>query len=260
MIPPPPPSNLPTKDTEQIQISCPHHYGNAEFCAIFIDCLRVIAECAHRMMPGGNCWKFGERPLFLAGIASSTGPQTPCDRFLAGPHAHGPDQGESSATNGSTGVIFWWHNTHASGRMGPDPTKAVVLTSSKRFLPVMRLFAYIIAVLSLAVCLGCIIAIPKFHAIYHEMNAELPVLTKFVLTYGVLLSALFLVLAVALVVLAAVNKPRVAASLAGLTLLLSLSSGIVVPVALMLPMSSVVQSLEEDGPEEEAPPGAPGSP
>lgn len=121
----------------------------------------------------------------------------------------------------------------------------------------MRIFAYIVAVLSLAVSLGCMISIPKFHAIYQDLEVALPVLTRVVLTYGVLLSALFLVLAAALIVFAAVNKPRLAAGLAVLTLLLALLSGILVPVALMLPMSTVVQSLEEDHTEGEVTPEAP---
>lgn len=121
----------------------------------------------------------------------------------------------------------------------------------------MRIFAYIVAVLSLSVCLGCMIAIPRFQAIYQELGAELPVLTRVLLTYGILLATLFLVLAVALVVLAAANKTKVAAALAGLTLLLSIISGIAVPVALMLPMSKAVQSLQDDGTGAEATPEAP---
>lgn len=112
----------------------------------------------------------------------------------------------------------------------------------------MRIFAYIVAICSFAACVGCLVSIPKFQSVYEEMNAQLPVLTQFVLTYGVLLSTLFLLLAVALIVLAAVNKKGIAAGLAGFTLLLLLMSGILVPVALMLPMKNVVQELESSGP------------
>ena len=81
----------------------------------------------------------------------------------------------------------------------------------------------------------------------------LPILTKFLINYGVLLSALFLLLAVTLIVLASVNKQRIAASLAGVTLLLLLISGILVPVALMSPMSTLIQSIEDSDTEEIAP-------
>ncbi len=114
----------------------------------------------------------------------------------------------------------------------------------------MRIFAYIVAALSLAAALGCMIAIPKFHSVYQDMEVALPILTRFVLTYGVLLSALFLLLSVSMIVLAAINKPGIAVATAGLTLLLLLVTGILVPVALMLPMSTVAQALEDSGTEE----------
>ena len=117
----------------------------------------------------------------------------------------------------------------------------------------MRIFAYVVAVLSFATCIGCMISIPKFQAIYEDRNAELPILTQFVLAYDVLLLTLFLLLAVALIVLAAVNKRGIAAGLAGITLLLILVSGILVPVALMLPMRNIVQTLESSDTSTTAP-------
>ena len=52
----------------------------------------------------------------------------------------------------------------------------------------MRIFAYVVAVLSFASCIGCMISVPKFKAIYEDLDAQLPILTQWVLTYNVLLT------------------------------------------------------------------------
>ena len=113
----------------------------------------------------------------------------------------------------------------------------------------MRIFAYIVAVLSLVACISCMITIPKFHAIYEDMGAELPVFSRLVVNYGILLGGLFLLLAIALVVLGAINKPKLAGAAAGLVLLLLLISCILVPVALMFPMSTLIQTIDDGGME-----------
>lgn len=121
----------------------------------------------------------------------------------------------------------------------------------------MRIFAYIVAVLCLAAALGCLIMIPRFHVMYGDMGAELPVLSRIIVSYGGLLGGLFLFLAISLVVLGSLNKPKLAGFAAGVVLLLLLVAGILVPVALMLPMSTIIQSLDDSGVDTPLPPQAP---
>lgn len=121
----------------------------------------------------------------------------------------------------------------------------------------MRIFAYIVSVLSLIACCACLISIPKFQAIYEDMGVELPVLSRIIVSHGGLLGGLFLLLAITLVVLGSIDKPKLAGSAAGVVLLLLLVSGVLVPVALMLPMTTVIQALDDSGADQDVPPEAP---
>ncbi len=113
----------------------------------------------------------------------------------------------------------------------------------------MRTFSYIVAVLalgagivSIVVCIGIV---PKFEAMYEEMGADLPSLTRvFLGSSGLLPGGIFILLAVLILVFAVLGKCRLSAYVSGIALLIMLAGAVIMPVILMKPLSMLIQEID----------------
>ena len=111
--------------------------------------------------------------------------------------------------------------------------------------PTMRLFTSVVALIALVASLGCLFMIPRYTAMYAEFDVALPVLTQVVLKFHGLLAGFFFLIALVLAVLGFVGEPKIALTAGILALILLIVSSIMIPVSLMLPMSTLIQSLDD---------------
>jgi type II secretory pathway component PulF len=109
----------------------------------------------------------------------------------------------------------------------------------------MRTFSYIVAVLALGAGIVCLGVVPRFNAIYEEMGAELPSLTRVLLgSSGLLPGGIFILLAVLILVFAVFGRYRLSAFASGITLLIMLAGAAIGPVFLMKPLSKIIQEID----------------
>lgn len=125
----------------------------------------------------------------------------------------------------------------------------------------MRTFSIIIAFLAFAAGIACVSVVSKFRALYEDMGATLPNLTiTFLNTSGWLPGGIFLILAVLLITLVAVKKPRIAGFVAAATLLFLVGTAVVLPAVLMKPLSQVIRDVEASKSNKEAEQNGAGQP
>ena len=109
----------------------------------------------------------------------------------------------------------------------------------------MRTFSYIVSVLALGAGIVCIGIVPKFKAMYEEVGADLPSLTRvFLGSSGLLPGGIFILLAVLILVFAVLGKYRLSAYVSGIALLIMLAGVVIGPAILMRPLSKIIQELD----------------
>jgi len=109
----------------------------------------------------------------------------------------------------------------------------------------LRIFAYIVAVLSAGAGIACIVTARKFAVLYDALDADLPVLTqKFLVTSGLFPGGILFGLAVLIAAAAFAGLRRTPIVLSAISLLLVILSAVVLPQLLMKPFIAVIQEIE----------------
>ena len=118
----------------------------------------------------------------------------------------------------------------------------------------MQFFSMIVAALSLLSGVFCVLISRRFSDMYHDMGAmELPLMARYIVgTGGFIPGGFWVVMTVVLVVLILFKKVKFAGGMAMFTLVGLIATAVLLPAALMFPLSKKVKIIEESQESSEA--------
>lgn len=107
----------------------------------------------------------------------------------------------------------------------------------------MRVFSVIVACLSAAMGIACVLAAPKFRAMFENTEAALPIVLK---TSGWVPGGVLIVLAGLLIALVVAKRAKLAGILAVPTFLFLIGTAVVLPTVLMPLLTRLIHRVGTD--------------